>query len=316
MTLHRRTRRPTRCGAGKKALETEFLAIEQTAVAKLKKLDWKDVGVMHTYEFLYFRSHHPFVDGERLRLSTTGSSSTTRWWSPRGCTRSRSSTCRRTRRMMPAYLAFFFGACYEVWNTKERPGWLLIRDTEDEHGESPHGRSVAGFGEPPPPPKGLAGATPKGKKDKKPVKPEWDPLNRIVDMLPPRRATSTRTWTPSLTVRPTRLAKSARRLAFRAPRTRNQARAGSRPGACARSPTRTVPRPRGRATGGPATARRTSVQRTQTCSKRARQFRPHHYRRRITVTGSGTLRGAQDRPEGGTCARQRPTPLDHRRGRG
>ena len=89
--------------------------------------------------------------------------------------------------MMPPYLSFFFfGACYEIWKTKERPGWLLLRDTEDEHGESGAGRSAAGFGEPPPPPpKGLAGATPKGKEVKKPVKPKWDPLNRIVGMVPP-----------------------------------------------------------------------------------------------------------------------------------
>ena len=33
----------------------------------------------------------------------------------------------------------------------------------------------------------MAGATPKGKKDKKPFKPKWDPLNRIadIDMPPP-----------------------------------------------------------------------------------------------------------------------------------
>ena len=80
----------------KKMLEAEFLAIEQTAVAKLKNLDWKNVGVMHTYEFLYFRSHHP--SSTERRLSRTISSSTTRWWSPRWCTRSRSSTCRPTAR--------------------------------------------------------------------------------------------------------------------------------------------------------------------------------------------------------------------------
>ena len=65
--------------------------------------------------------------------------------------------------MMPAYLSLFFGACYENWKLKETPGWVLIRDTVDKHGESGAGRSAAGFGEPPPPPKGLAGATPKGK---------------------------------------------------------------------------------------------------------------------------------------------------------
>ena len=48
----------------KEALETEFLAIEQTAVAKLKKLNWDDDGVKYTCEFLYFTSYHPFVDGE------------------------------------------------------------------------------------------------------------------------------------------------------------------------------------------------------------------------------------------------------------
>ena len=49
----------------KKALEKDFLAIEQTAVAKLKNLDWKDTPVVHTYESLYFRSYLPFVDGEK-----------------------------------------------------------------------------------------------------------------------------------------------------------------------------------------------------------------------------------------------------------
>ena len=62
---------------------------------------------------------------------------------------------------------------------------MLIRGTVDVHGESGSGRSAAGFGEPPPPPKGLAGATPKGKKGKNKVKPMWDPLNGIVDMPPP-----------------------------------------------------------------------------------------------------------------------------------
>ena len=52
----------------------------------------------------------------------------------------------KKRRMTPAYLSFFFDKCYEIWKTKERPDWLLIRDTEDEHGESGAGRSVAGFG--------------------------------------------------------------------------------------------------------------------------------------------------------------------------
>ena len=156
---------------GKKALETEFLAIEQTAVAKLKKLDWKDVGVMHTYEFLYFRSHHPFVDGEKTL--DDGLIKYDEMVVIKGVHALTFKYVQKTRRMMPAYLAFFFNACYEVWNSKERPGWLLIRGTVYEHGgESPHGRSVAGFGEPPPPPKGLAGATPKGKKDKKQVKPE------------------------------------------------------------------------------------------------------------------------------------------------
>ena len=114
---------------------------------------------MLTYEFLYFRSYHPFVNGEKtledglikyeemvvtkvVHVLTFKYAQKNRW-------------------LMPAYLAFFFGACYEIWKTKERPGWLLMRDTEDEHCESPHGRSAAGFGEPPPPPKGLAGATPK-----------------------------------------------------------------------------------------------------------------------------------------------------------
>ena len=90
-----------------------------------------------------------------------------------------------SRGMMPPYLSFFFGACYETWQKKVRLGWLLMRYTEDEHGESPHGRSATGFGEPPPPPKGLSGATPKQKNVKKPMKPKWDPLNRIGDILPP-----------------------------------------------------------------------------------------------------------------------------------
>ena len=51
------------------------------------------------------------------------------------------------RQMMPPYLANFFRACYDSWKTKQRPGWLLMRNTEDEHGESLDGRSATGFGE-------------------------------------------------------------------------------------------------------------------------------------------------------------------------
>ena len=90
----------------------------------------------------------------------------------------------KDRRMMPLYLAAFFGACYDHWQLKETPGWVLVRNSADKHVGSGADRSAAGFGEPPPP-KDLAGAIPKGKKDKKPFTPKWDPLNRIVDMLPP-----------------------------------------------------------------------------------------------------------------------------------
>ena len=59
-------------------------------------------------------------------------------------------------------------------------------EAEEEHGESDGERSATGFGEPQPPRKGLAGATPKAKKVKKPVKQKWDPLNRKVGQLSPQ----------------------------------------------------------------------------------------------------------------------------------
>ena len=48
-----------------KALQTEFFATEQTAVAKLKKLNWEDPIVLHAYEFVYFSFYHPFADGDK-----------------------------------------------------------------------------------------------------------------------------------------------------------------------------------------------------------------------------------------------------------
>ena len=157
------------------ALETEFLTIEQTPVAKLKKLNWNDDGAKHTCEFVYFKSYHPFVDGETLKDELIKYDEMVVTKVVHALTFKYVQT---SRQMMPPYLSFFFGAYYEIWKTKQRPGWLLMRDTDDEQGESHDSRSAAGFGEPPPPLKGLAGATPKGKKVKKPVKRKWDPGTR------------------------------------------------------------------------------------------------------------------------------------------
>ena len=112
---------------------------------------------MYTYEFLYFRSYHPYVDGEKTlqdhlikydeMVVTKVVHALTFLY------------VQANRQMMQPYLSFYFGACCDLWKTKERPSWLLMRDTSDEHGESVAGQSAAGFGEPPPPPKGLACGT-------------------------------------------------------------------------------------------------------------------------------------------------------------
>ena len=134
---------------------------------------------------MYFRSYQPFADGDRTQPLEDGNIKYDEMVVTKVVYALSFQYVQKYFRMMPLYLAAFFGACYDHWALKERPGWLLMRDSADEHSESLDGRSAAGFGEPQPPPKGLAGATPKGKKAKKPVKPKWDPLNRIVGMLPP-----------------------------------------------------------------------------------------------------------------------------------
>ena len=94
----------------KKALETEFLAIEQTTAAKLKKPNWDDDGVEHTCEFFDFKSYHPFVDGQTLKdeLIKYGEMVVTK------VVHALTSMYVQTNhQMIPPYLAHFFGACYD-----------------------------------------------------------------------------------------------------------------------------------------------------------------------------------------------------------
>ena len=138
---------------------------------------------IRTCEFLYFKSYHPFVDGQTLKDELIKHDEIVVTKVVHALTFMYVQT---NRQMIPSYLSFFFGACYDSWKTKPRLGRLLMRDTENEHGESLGGRSATGFGEPPPPRKGLANATPKQKIAKTPMMPKWDPLDRArAEVTPP-----------------------------------------------------------------------------------------------------------------------------------
>ena len=107
---------------------------------------------------MYFRSHHPFVDGEALKdeLIKYDEMAVTK------VLHALTFVCvHQDRQMMPPYLAEFFGACCDNWRTTPRPPWLLVRDREDsgevEHSESEGARTAAGLGEPPEK-KSIAGA--------------------------------------------------------------------------------------------------------------------------------------------------------------
>ena len=157
---------------------------------------------------MYFSSYHPFADGDKTRTLVDGKFKYGEMVVTKVAYALTFKYVQKDHRMMKLYLSSFFCAYYDNRKMKETTGWVLIRGTVDVHGESGAGQSAAGFGEPPPPPKGLAGVTPKGKKGKNKVKPTWDPLNRIVDMPPPSGHVNNNMDTAK-DGRPTRLAKSA-----------------------------------------------------------------------------------------------------------
>ena len=107
-------------------------------------------AILHIYEFVYFCSYHPFADGDRSQTLEDGNIKYDEMVVTKVVYALTFQYVQKDRKMMPLYLAAFFGACYDHLKLKETPGWVLIRNSADEHEESGADRSAAGFGEPPP----------------------------------------------------------------------------------------------------------------------------------------------------------------------